>query len=65
VFFSIPKGTPSQINLQGQEILESILHNSKTVYKNRFGGVDIYNSKGQGVRFNKENELMGFLQPKK
>jgi hypothetical protein len=64
--FPKPKGNPAQINQQGQKILEQILNDPNiTTCKNRFSGVDVYSVKGFGVRYDKKNNFMGFLQPRK
>ena len=66
--FPKPKGPPSQINQQGQAILESILNNpGKTVIKHelpKFGNViDIKIPGKYGVRYYQNGNLIGFLEP--
>ncbi len=65
--FPKPRGTPAQINEQGQNILQSILTHPerKTIYKStkNFGEVvDIYSPIG-GARYTSAGELIGFLEP--
>lgn len=59
------KGAPSAINKQGQQVLDDILNSaSQNIKKNRFGGLDIYdNVTKRGVRFDSNNNMMGFLEP--
>ena len=58
-------GTPAEKNLQGQKILDEILNHSESkCFSNRFGGIDIHAPDGRGVRFDSENNFMGFLQPR-
>ena len=67
--FSKPKGTPAQINQQGQKILEEILNHP---YKNivegfyeRYGNViDIEVPNFGGIRYSKNGNFIGFLEPK-
>ncbi|NGX36710.1 MAG: hypothetical protein K1000chlam1_01562 [Candidatus Anoxychlamydiales bacterium] len=66
--FPKPLGNPSQINQYGQEILESILNNpNKIITKHnlpKFGEViDIKIQGKYGVRYYKNGELIGFLEP--
>jgi hypothetical protein len=62
--FPKASGTPEKINEHGQKILEEILSDPKAKsYANRFGGEDIFASSGRGVRFDSDDNFMGFLQP--
>ncbi len=66
--FQKPVGTPSEINEQGQKILESILNHPerKVIHKNskNFGEiVDICAPKIGGIRYNSSGEMIGFLEP--
>lgn len=66
--FPKPTGNPSQVNEQGQKILESILNHpeKKVVYKNtsNFGEVmDVHAPGIGGARFNSAGEMIGFLEP--
>jgi hypothetical protein len=62
--FPQARGTPEQINEHGQKILEEILSDPKAKsYANRFGGEDIFASSGRGVRFDSDDNFIGFLQP--
>ena len=68
--FPKPIGNPEQINKQGQEILEKILNkpNKKIILGNyeRYGDViDIQVPNLGGVRYSKEGEFIGFLEPGK
>lgn len=57
--------TPAEKNLQGQKILDEILnHPESKCFSNRFGGIDIHAPDGRGVRYDSENNFMGFLQPR-
>ena len=66
--FPKPVGTPAQINEHGQKILESILKHPDRrdivgEYE-KFGKVlDIYAPGIGGVRYNANNEFIGFLEP--
>jgi len=66
--FPKPMGTPMQINLQGQDILEQILnHPQKTITQQnlpKFGNViDIKIPGKYGVRYYRNGEFIGFLEP--
>jgi hypothetical protein len=53
-------------NMQGQYHLDDILTNpNPSYYPNRFGGQDIFSPDGRGVRFDAEQNLKGFLQPRR
>ena len=61
--FPKPLGNPEQINLQGQEILESILNNPKSVIINDIDkGFEIYSPDGRGVYFKKDGTFRGFVE---
>ncbi|WP_053225345.1 hypothetical protein [Simkania negevensis] len=70
--FPKPKGTPEEVSLQGQKVLDEILnHPDKVVIqdtaKKRYGNVfdiKIGDEKGRGVRFKTDGEFVGFLEPK-
>ncbi|WP_330114599.1 hypothetical protein SA496_24245 [Pseudomonas sp. JS3066] len=64
------KGKPSDINTQGQKIVDEILNNpAKTVTHKetgRFGKViDITAPDGRGLRYDSAGKLIGFLEPPK
>ncbi|MGE3557145.1 MAG: RHS repeat domain-containing protein [Candidatus Obscuribacterales bacterium] len=66
--FPKPQGNPSQVNDQGQKILESIVnHPERKIVEgeyNRYGKVpDIYAPNLGGVRYSQEGEFIGFLEP--
>lgn len=62
--FPKPTGNPACKNMQGQFQLDDILtHPQSKSSINRFGGKDIFSPDGRGVRFDQENNFMGFLQP--
>jgi filamentous hemagglutinin len=68
--FPSAKGNPSTINEQGQKIVDSILNDpNKTVIQSntgRYGQVtDIFSSNGQGLRYDAQGKLIGFLEPPK
>ncbi|QVL55053.1 MAG: hypothetical protein KFB95_06975 [Simkaniaceae bacterium] len=69
--FPKPKGTPHEINMQGQRVLDDILnHPDKCILKEphlNFGEVlDICHPNGHGARFTTDGKKMiGFLEPKK
>ena len=59
-------GNSSSKNMQGQFHLDDVLtHPDSTSYHNRFGGRDVFSPDGRGVRFDAENNLTGFLQPRR
>ena len=65
--FSKPLGNPSQINAQGQKVLESILYHPERecifYESSRMGKtVDIYAPNIGGVRYSLEGEFIGFLE---
>ena len=67
-FFTCPKGNSTQINKQGQKVLEEILnHPDKILFEHKlpqFGEViDIKIQGKRGVRYYKNGELIGFLEP--
>jgi len=70
--FPKPEGTPYEVSLQGQKVLDEILnHPNKVIIrdttKKRYGDVfdiKIGNEKGMGVRFKTNGEFVGFLEPK-
>jgi hypothetical protein len=68
--FPKPTGTPHEVNLKGQKMLDEILnHPDKVIIKKPhmdFGEVlDIWHPKGHGARFTKDGKIMiGFLEPK-
>jgi len=59
------KGTPAQINEQGQKILDSIVKAPGASVKegNRFGGFDVIAPDGRGARFDPQGNFRGFLEP--
>jgi len=60
--FPKPKGPPSQINQQGQAILESILNDSRSkIIKTGNQEFKIFSPDGRGLHF-KNNELIGFVE---
>ena len=66
--FPKPVGNLVQINQHGQEILKTILnHPQKTITMEefaRFGKViDIHAPNIGGVRYSKEGQFIGFLEP--
>jgi hypothetical protein len=69
--FPKPKGTPHEINTQGQRVLDEILnHPNKTILKEphlNFGEVlDVLHPDGHGARFTIDGKKMiGFLEPKR
>ncbi|HDC4367650.1 TPA: hemagglutinin repeat-containing protein [Enterobacter cloacae] len=68
--FPSAKGNPTAINEQGQKIVDSILNDpNKTVIQSntgRYGQVtDIFSSNGQGLRYDAQGKLIGFLEPPK
>lgn len=63
--FPMARGTPAQMNEQGQKILDSIIRPSDITVKegNRFGGFDVISPNGQGSRFDSDGNFRGFLEP--
>lgn len=66
--FPSVKGSPSEINAQGQKIAQDILSNpaSTITYKNtgRFGKVmDIVAPDGRGLRYDANGKFIGLLEP--
>lgn len=60
--FSKPKGSPNQINQQGQAILESILNDSRNkIIKAGNQEFKIFSPDGRGLHF-KNNKLVGFVE---
>ncbi|WP_241825974.1 hypothetical protein [Izhakiella australiensis] len=59
------KGTPAQINEQGQKVLDEIVKSSSSSVKegNRFGGFDVIAPDGRGARFDPQGNFRGFLEP--
>ncbi|WP_223811685.1 MULTISPECIES: VENN motif pre-toxin domain-containing protein [unclassified Pantoea] len=59
------KGTPAQINEQGQKILDGIVKAPGASVKegNRFGGFDVIAPDGRGERFDPQGNFRGFLEP--
>lgn len=59
------KGTPAQINEQGQKILDGIINapNASVKEGNRFGGFDVIVPDGRGARFDPQGNFRGFLEP--
>ncbi|MFP1928793.1 VENN motif pre-toxin domain-containing protein [Lonsdalea quercina] len=59
------KGTPAQINEQGQKILDGIINapNASVKEGNRFGGFDVIAPDGRGARFDPQGNFRGFLEP--
>jgi hypothetical protein len=66
-FYSLPKGTPDQINAQGQKLLESILkHPSAVAYRvphDRHGEVIKVISEKGAVMYSMDKTLINFLEP--
>ncbi len=68
--FPSAKGNPCSINEQGQQIVDNILNDpNKTIIQSnagRYGKVtDIFSSNGQGLRYDAQGKLIGFLEPPK
>ncbi|MFC3944978.1 hypothetical protein HX857_14335 [Pseudomonas gingeri] len=68
--FPSVKGSPSEINAQGQKIADEILNNpaSTITYKDtgRFGKVmDIVAPDGRGLRYDASGKFIGLLEPPK
>ncbi|WP_155865155.1 hemagglutinin repeat-containing protein [Achromobacter xylosoxidans] len=68
--FPSVKGSPSEINAQGQRIADEILRNpaSTVSYKDtgRFGTVmDVIAPDGRGLRYDSNGKFIGFLEPPK
>jgi len=65
--FPPASGNPTAINQQGQQVLQDILNSqSQFIEPNRFGGNDVFDlNTGQGVRFDSNGNMMGFLEPPK
>lgn len=63
--FPVAKGTPAQMNEQGQKILDSIVKTPGATVKegNRFGGFDVIAPDGRGARFDPQGNFRGFLEP--
>jgi filamentous hemagglutinin len=63
--FPSAKGNPSQMNDQGQEVLDGILKSPGATVKdnNRFGGIDVIAPDGRGARFDADGRFRGFLEP--
>ncbi|HDL8124918.1 TPA: hemagglutinin repeat-containing protein [Yersinia enterocolitica] len=63
--FPIAKGTPTQMNEQGQKILDGIVKAPGATVKdgNRFGGFDVVAPDGRGARFDPQGNFRGFLEP--
>ncbi|WP_261370066.1 VENN motif pre-toxin domain-containing protein [Yersinia aldovae] len=63
--FPIAKGTPAQMNEQGQKILDGIVKAPGATVKdgNRFGGFDVVAPDGRGARFDPQGNFRGFLEP--
>lgn len=63
--FPMARGTPTQMNKQGQKILDSIIRPAGITVKegNRFGGFDIMSPDGKGSRFDPDGNFRGFLEP--
>ncbi len=61
--FPKPLGNPTDINKQGQMILEEILsdpHNK--IYQLQDGSLKVYASSGRGAFFKKDGTLRGFIE---
>lgn len=68
--FPSVKGSPSEINAQGQKIADEILSNPATTvtYKDtgRFGKVmDVIAPDGRGLRYDSNGKFIGLLEPPK
>ncbi|WP_345831213.1 hypothetical protein AAGR22_08010 [Erwinia sp. HDF1-3R] len=63
--YPVAKGTPAQINEQGQKILDGIVKAPGASVKegNRFGGFDVIALDGRGARFDPQGNFRGFLEP--
>ena len=63
--YPVAKGTPAQINEQGQKILDGIVKAPGASVKegNRFGGFDVIAPDGRGARFDPQGNFRGFLEP--
>ncbi|CAI1061653.1 Possible hemagglutinin (DUF638) [Serratia liquefaciens] len=63
--YPVAKGTPTQINEQGQKILDGIVKAPGASVKegNRFGGFDVIAPDGRGARFDPQGNFRGFLEP--
>jgi len=61
--FPKPLGNPSQINKQGQMILEEILNDPKNkVYQFSDGSLKVYSPNGRGTSFRKDGTFKGFIE---
>ena len=68
--FPSDKGSPSEINAQGQKIADEILSNpaATVTYKDtgRFGKVmDVIAPDGRGLRYDSNGKFIGLLEPPK
>lgn len=63
--YPVAKGTPAQINEQGQKILDGIIKapGASVKEENRFGGFDVVAPDGKGARFDPQGNFRGFLEP--
>lgn len=63
--YPVAKGTPVQINEQGQKMLNSIIKLPDVTVRNgnRFGGFDVISVDGKGSRFDADGNFRGFLEP--
>lgn len=61
--FPKPLGNPSQINRQGQMILEEILNDPKNkVYQFSDGSLKVYAPNGRGASFKQDGTFKGFIE---
>lgn len=61
--FPKPLGNPSQINRQGQMVLEEILNDPKNkIYQFSDGSLKVYAPNGGGVSFKKDGTFKGFVE---
>ncbi|MFU8807328.1 MAG: polymorphic toxin-type HINT domain-containing protein [Bradymonadaceae bacterium] len=67
--FPTPSGSPSNMNTQGQFVVDDILtspHSTRTLEANpRFGEViEVREPGGRGIRYTREGEFLHFLEPR-
>jgi len=61
--FPKPTGNISQINAQGQEVLENILSNpNNELIETPSGNIKIYTPDGRGAHFDKNKRFIGFIE---
>ncbi|MCB1110660.1 MAG: hypothetical protein KDK64_06720, partial [Chlamydiia bacterium] len=61
--FPNPSGSVSQINTQGQEVLEDILNNpNNEIIETQGGSTKVYDPNGRGAHFDKNGSFIGFIE---